>query len=100
MAQYIDKDALVALIDNKRDRIQNAIYSIPLTGRDRSDATFEYEILGKIEEFLNLIEAKDVDLEKEMNKALDNLTDKDMRGWFRYFFELGFSVGNKAQKGE
>ena len=30
-----------------------------------------------------------VDLEKEIEKALDALEVKDLRGWFHYFFELG-----------
>jgi hypothetical protein len=45
---------------------------------------------------LDNLGAKEVNLDKEMNEALTHFTDKDMRGWFRYFFELGL----KAQKGE
>ena len=62
MAHLIDKDALVAEIKEKRDRIKKGIFSIPLTGRDRAYATFEYEILGKIEEFLDTLEVKEADL--------------------------------------
>ncbi len=60
MAQYIDKATLVAEIERRRDRITKGIFCIPLTGRDRADATFEYEILGKIKEFLNTLEVKEV----------------------------------------
>lgn len=33
-----------------------------------------------------------VNLEKEIEKALDNLTTKDLRGWFRYFYEIGLNA--------
>lgn len=56
MSQYIDKAALVAEIDSWRDNIIKGISDIPLTGRDRADATFEYEILGKIKDFLDFFE--------------------------------------------
>lgn len=62
MAQYIDKDALIADIEIKRDRIKKGIISIPLTGSDRAYATFEYEILGKIKDFLDTLEVKEVDI--------------------------------------
>ena len=61
MAQYIDKDALVAEIEKWRDGITKGIFSIPLTGSDRASATFEYEILGKIKDFLDTLEVKEVD---------------------------------------
>ena len=59
MSQYIDKSALVAEIDSWRDNIIKGISDIPLTGRDRADATFEYEILGKVKDFLDFFEAKE-----------------------------------------
>ena len=58
MEQYILKSALVAEIDSWRDNIIKSISDIPLTGRDRADATFEYEILGKIKDFLDFFEVK------------------------------------------
>ena len=59
MAQYIDKSALVAEIEKWRDGIKKGIFSIPLTGSDKAYATFEYEILGKIKDFLDTLEVKD-----------------------------------------
>ena len=43
---------------------------------------------------LDTLDVKNMNLEKEMNEALTHLTDNDMRGWFRYFFELGVRVNN------
>ena len=60
MVHLIDKDALVAEIEKRQDRITKGIFSIPLTGRDRAFATFEYEILGKIKEFIDTLEVKEV----------------------------------------
>ena len=37
-------------------------FSIPLAGRDKAFATFEYEVLGKIKDFINKLEVKEVDL--------------------------------------
>ena len=52
MEQYINKSALIAEIENRRDEISKRRITIPLTGRDKSYATFfEYEILGKIRDF-------------------------------------------------
>lgn len=40
-------------------------------------------------------EKPEVNLEKEIEKALDNLTTKDLRGWFRYFYEIGLKIGKE-----
>lgn len=61
MEKYIKKDAVVAELEDWRDKIKKGIFSIPLTGSDRAYATFEYEILGKVRDFLETIETKEVD---------------------------------------
>lgn len=58
--KLIDKSALVAEIESWRDNIIKAISDIPLTGRDRADAAFEYEILGKLKDSLDFFEVKEV----------------------------------------
>ena len=107
MEQYIDKAAVLAKIDDWRDKIEKAILTVPLDGHQRADAAFEYEILGKVRDFLNAFESKEVDLEKEKddywNKLCDSefgeLLERDAK-WFddiaKHFFELGMAVGNKA----
>ena len=65
MEQYINKAALVEEIEDWRDKIKKGIFSIPLTGSDRAYATFEYEILGKVRDFLDTLEEPaDEDLEE------------------------------------
>ena len=59
--KLIDKDALVAEIEKWRDGIKKGIFSIPLTGSDKACATFEYEILGKIKDFLDTLEVKEIE---------------------------------------
>lgn len=101
MIQYINKSALVAEIDSWRDKIIKSISDIPLTGRDRADATFEYEILGEVKDFLDFFEVKEatasdrgmaeeiiINLKRvENDYHLDLTREMD---WLR----------NKAQKGE
>lgn len=123
--QYISKSALVAEIEKWRDRITKGIFSIPLTGHDRACATFEYEILGNVKDFLDTFKTKDVDLEhleQEVEDFCYEYDDKKEK-WYelcpndrkllynptwanfamsiaKHFFELGMQVSNKQQKGE
>ena len=84
MKQYIDKDALVAEITKRKKR--NVL----------NEGAFEEDI--DILSFINSLEAKEVDLEKEIDKELD-------RNWYgeyinldkfresaNYFFELGLKT--------
>ena len=109
MTQYIDKSKVVADLESWRDRIKIGIFSIPLTGSDKAYATFEYEIIGKIRDYLNTFEVKEVNLEKEIDqwqgyeafpegveitplpKAME-IVERTAK----HFFELGL----KVQKGE
>ena len=101
MEQYIDKAAVVAKIEDWRDKIRKGIFSIPLSGRDKAHATLEYEVLGKVINFLDTLETEKVDLEKELN-TLDSLimkshlTVEDVKSVAKHFFELGL----KVRKGE
>lgn len=92
MAHLIDKDALVAEIE----RLYNLEYY------NTSDLSCGKKImLRNILLFLDALEAKEVDLEKEMGKYLDvnNIEygfQVKLFGFAKHFFELGL----KAQKGE
>lgn len=94
--KLIDKSALVAEIDSWRDNIIKAISDIPLRGRDRADAAFEYEILGKVKDSLDFFEVKEIDLEKEITRVSKNeyFDFTDWKSIARHFFELGL----KSQK--
>lgn len=94
--ELIDKSALVAGIEYWRDELIKSISDIPLTGRDRADATFEYEILGEVKDFLDFFEVKEIDLEKEITRVSKNeyFDFTDWKSIARHFFELGL----KSQK--
>jgi len=103
--KLIDKDVVVAEIDDWRDKIKKAIFIIPLEGRQRADAAFEYEILGKVRDLLDAFESKEVDINKEISQFIDanfeNATighKLSLRRVAKHFFELGMAVGNKAYK--
>ena len=99
MAQYIDKSALVAEIEKLQlctmDEHMN-YYS--------AEAQGEYNALSKLESFLDTLEVKEVDLDKEYkdfveedpvyNKLINGIVGKAIA---KHFFELGLKV---AQKGE
>ena len=90
MEQYIKKSAIEAEIKKRRSR--NSRNKLNLA------AAFEDNYLLS---FINTLESKEVDLEKEVEVALKrflyNLTCKEEYYKFaRHFFELGI----KAQKGE
>ena len=102
--KLISLDAVVAKIDDWRDKIMKGICIIPLKGHQRADATLEYEILEKVRELLDTFEVKEVDLgfqrfAKEMDAifALPSSetenTEEEPLNWeyaiAKHFFELG-----------
>lgn len=108
MAQYIDKDAVVAEIENLLDK-----------GKYHEEYDCAYRdgnngALYALKEKVNNLEVKEVDLEKEIDNYIsDNFFGSETLGFFanrtkeepndidmalcaKHFFELGL----KAQKGE
>ena len=89
MEQYISKDALVAEIE-KRKNFNSTLNAYSRLYED-------YAILS----FINTLEVKEADLEKEISFQWSKfcLSDKDKGSFVKvaqHFFELGL----KAQKGE
>lgn len=97
MAQYLNKADVMAKINDWRDNIFKGILSIPLDGRDKADATLEYEVLGKVRDFLDTIEVKELDewmkYGPHTNYPLCTIPDA-IKITAEHFFELGL----KAQK--
>lgn len=102
MTHLIDKDALVAEIKRRKELVSDPI----LLGNDLMIG--ERNAYFNLLPFLDTIEVKEVDLEKEVDDAFlenkCNITDNVSLGEFeriaKHFFELGVAVGNKTQKGE
>lgn len=101
MAQYIDKDALVAEIKRRFDEYSKRILK-------HYDACKEAKAqeLGKILTIIDTLEVKEVDLEKEIQDHIKECLDikfptldielikKDVAYTAKKFFKLGLSVNN------
>ena len=95
--KLIDKDALVAEIEKRNEESWLGHYT--------KEKGIAFDITEDILSFIDTLEVKEVDLEKELDsmitpelkkyKALPSLIDVA-----KHFFELGMTVSNKAQKGE
>ena len=105
MAHYIDKDALVAEIERRiescakqrEDMLNVQCHTLA------DDASARMSELNCIKDFLDDLEVKEVDLEKECSKYFeknDLCVHDDYIKFAKHFFELGMQVNNKAQKGE
>jgi hypothetical protein len=93
MIQYIDKDALVAEIEKR----------INSTGDTNQWLCGKLEAYREIHDFLDTLEVKEVDLEKELNVIIDSLNDdkyehlsihQQLSHIAKHFFELGMQVNN------
>lgn len=110
MAQYIDKDALVAEIKRRRKLVSDPI----LSGNDLmiGERNAYFNLLS----FIDTLEVKEVDLEKHLKEDIDDvlfdlngvavkgathyLTVEDVKYIAKHFYSLGMAASNKAQKGE
>ena len=92
MGEYIPKSDLLAEIEKRRESNAKERYF----GRLVEDNYFL--------DFLNTLEVKEVDLEKEFENYMDKYNgvwvDSDYIRFAEHFFALGMAVSNKAQKGE
>lgn len=112
--KLIDKDALVAKIERLYNRAERRV-TLEKEGLKAED-TRKYEdgladAYDIILSFINTLEVKEVDFEKELDRIwfdnkLGNYFDNDaldfahVRTMCKHFFELGIAENNKAQKGE
>jgi len=108
MTKYIDKDALVAEIEKRLDELWDLLPNASDVVKDNytkeeANITGKYTALESFEKFINTLEVKEVNLEKEFNNFLDNIEDVP-RMWHsdeqiewgkdiaRHFFELGLNT--------
>lgn len=114
--ELIDKDKVVAEIEKRLDKMYNLLPDASKVENDivtipEACNTGKYMALESFRKFLDTLEVKEVDLEKEVRKFIkDNGTSleepdeflttlmllDDMVMFAKHFFELGL----KAQKGE
>ena len=96
MIKYIPLEPLVAEIERRLHQLTDAAFD-SMIGRN----------LIEIKDFLNTLEVKEVELEKEYkdfveedpvyNKLVNGIVGRAIA---KHFFELGMAVSIKAQKGE
>ena len=99
MAQYIDKDALVAEIEKLQER-----YSTCPTRTNYEDGLKEGRLIGYEDALhkINTFEVKEVDLEKDVDKILEendwNYDEIDFYQLAKHFFELGLKAQKQKRK--
>lgn len=95
----IDKDALVAEIERRKNE------EVDYDEDSKNFASYadhiHYSTLDSMEDFINTLEVKEVDLEEEIEKCLKKhnmlaVGRRDFTDIAKHFFELGL----KAMKGE
>jgi len=99
MAQYIDKDALIAEIEKRQK--EEVFYDEDGSFASWADQN-HYSTLVSIKNFINTFEVKEVDLEKEIDNYLQPLAAWEiqeapftsMENIAKHFFELGVWVNN------
>lgn len=102
MTQYINKDALVAEIESY---ISN--YKDILARTDRNDAVWvdfvsnveaKINVLQHLLIFLDALEVKEIDLEKELRDfVVGDIDDYDV-GLAKHFYELGLKAAQNERK--
>lgn len=105
MKQYIDKSALVAEIEERRDSLISLSESCPANTAAKSGFYAQAQTLEGIKNFIDHLEVKEVDLEKEIQEVQRNYkTIEEYKGypctmyaddieWIaKHFFELGLKA--------
>lgn len=91
MTQYIDKDALVAEIEKRKQKLLDHI----ICESDKEFACRTAHHLNRIKDFIDALEVKEVDLdfEKELYKAFGQVKDFTLGMCIaRHFYELGLKT--------
>lgn len=114
MTQYISKADVVAEIERRIKEIRIGLMQGLLHGYERAYATAQYSAFNSLITFLDILEVKEVDLDRDIRTYLTNrfniyedgvlqskksglpLSTYDIIKVAKHFFELGL----KTQKGE
>lgn len=99
--KLIDKDAVVAVIDEIVRGLQKNCNPNPMGNMYECLAAAQIEVVNLIKDSLDTIEVKEVDLDEEIEKCLKQyhmiaVGKEEFEPIAKHFFELGL----KAQKGE
>ena len=98
MAQYIDKDALVAEIERRIKSINSCPFRTAELGSEKLNEG-QLKAYNVILSFIDTLELKEVDLEKEIDNWYSTMgipvTVDALKETARHFFELGLKAKNK-----
>jgi hypothetical protein len=104
MAHLIDKDAVVAEIEKKRDAALTRQRNLEAIGQVTVlNETLARE-LNRIISFINTLEVKEVDLKKDVKNWIEN--NQDAAGFYdniefaKHFFELGMRQSKNYNNNE
>lgn len=93
MAQYIDKDAVIAEIERLRKKNKKSEYVY-----DSLDTGYTLKTIASL---INTLDVKEVDLEKEIDDWYNTIgipvTTDALKETARHFFELGLKVNQKGE---
>ena len=106
MEQYIPKSAVVEEIERRMDELYDFLpdaSKVENGSITMSEAcnTGKYTVLESFRRFIDTLEVKEVDIEKEVNEHWDEWAKEDgfhSIDFAEHFFALGMAVSNKAQK--
>ena len=100
MEQYIPKSALVAEIERRQRKL--CVLSQSSEAELRKNAAMQNGVYCNLLSFIDTLEVKEVDLEKEMDKYFDEHDEEFCRGEYldfaKHFFELGLKAIHKESK--
>ena len=100
MTKYISKSALIAEIEKRIDAALTRQHNLKAIGQETVLNEMLANELNRIISFLDTLEVKEVDLDKEITDYLEEFIADPTKSYFRqamlHFFELGL----KARKGE
>lgn len=97
MTHLIDKDALVEEIERRRDAALMRQQNLESIGQESVINEIVANELNRIISLINIIEVKEVDLEKEFDKCCENYIFDDECEVYtaKHFFELGIKVARQ-----
>ena len=98
MAHLIDKSALVAEIESYKNSFCDRNGYL----EDRETNGLAYDTLCELEDSIDTLEVKEVDLEKEIREYLSTYwpNEKELHPFLGHMAKHFFELGLKAQKGE
>ena len=97
MKQYIPKAAVVAEIERRIKQFVNEINTLLKNSDNTKELRSRIIMCKEVLSFINTLEVKEVDLEKEIEKCLKRhsmlaVGKKDFTDIAKHFFELGLKV--------